>query len=88
MNLVREAARWGRPAPLSWGELAKGMAQSVTRRGALKKFGLVLVGMALAALFVGRAQAAGRKVAQTPVFRFAGAQRGLQGPQREGSLLT
>ena len=29
-------------------ELAKGMAQSVTRRGALKKFGLGLAGMALA----------------------------------------
>ena len=29
-------------------ELAKGMAQSVTRRGALKKFGLGFVGMALA----------------------------------------
>ncbi len=31
-------------------ELAKGLAQSVTRRGALKKFGLGLAGMALAAL--------------------------------------
>ena len=31
-------------------ELAKGMAQSVTRRGALKKFGLGLAGGALAAL--------------------------------------
>src|SRR5262249_3469725 len=31
-------------------ELAKGMAQSVTRRGALKKFGLGLTGIALAAL--------------------------------------
>ncbi len=31
-------------------ELAKGMAQSVTRRGALKKFGLGLVGIALAAV--------------------------------------
>ena len=29
-------------------ELAKGMAQSVTRRGALKKFGLGLAGIALA----------------------------------------
>ena len=29
-------------------ELAKGMAQSVTRRAALKKFGLGLAGMALA----------------------------------------
>jgi len=31
-------------------ELAKGMAQSVTRRGALRKFGVGLVGIALASL--------------------------------------
>ncbi len=31
-------------------ELAKGLAQSVTRRGALKKFGLGLAGVALAAV--------------------------------------
>ena len=31
-------------------ELAKGLAQSVTRRAALKKFGVGLAGMALAAL--------------------------------------
>jgi hypothetical protein len=31
-------------------ELAKNMAQSVTRRGALKKFGLGLAGIALATL--------------------------------------
>ena len=31
-------------------ELAKGLAQSVTRRGALKKFGAGLAGIALAAL--------------------------------------
>ncbi len=31
-------------------ELAKGMAQSVTRRAALKKFGLALAGFALALL--------------------------------------
>jgi hypothetical protein len=31
-------------------ELAKGLAQSVTRRGALKKFGVGLAGMALATL--------------------------------------
>ena len=31
-------------------ELAKGLAQSVTRRGALKEFGLGLAGIALAAL--------------------------------------
>ncbi len=37
-------------------ELAKRMARSVTRRGALKKFGVGLVALTLAAL--GRAQAA------------------------------
>jgi len=31
-------------------ELAKGMAQSVTRRGALKKFGVGLAGLVLASL--------------------------------------
>ena len=31
-------------------ELTKGLAQSVTRRGALKKFGLGVAGVALAAL--------------------------------------
>jgi hypothetical protein len=31
-------------------ELAKGLAQSVTRRGALKKFGIGLVGAMLASL--------------------------------------
>ena len=31
-------------------ELAKGMAQSVTRRGALKKFGVGLAGIVLASL--------------------------------------
>ena len=39
-------------------ELAKGMAQSVTRRQALKKFGLGLAGMALACFgLANRAQA-------------------------------
>jgi hypothetical protein len=39
-------------------ELAKGMAQSVTRRGALKKFGAGIAGLALAALgLVSKAQA-------------------------------
>jgi len=39
-------------------DLAKGMAQSVTRRQALKKFGVGLAGMALACLgFVNRASA-------------------------------
>jgi hypothetical protein len=32
------------------GELAKGLAQSVTRRGALKKFGVGVAGIALATL--------------------------------------
>ena len=44
-------------------ELAKGLAQSVTRRGALKKFTLGLAGLALAALGVARptsAEAAAR----------------------------
>jgi hypothetical protein len=34
-------------------ELAKGLAQSVTRRAALKKFGVGLAGMALAVLGLG-----------------------------------
>ena len=39
-------------------ELAKGLAQSVTRRAALKKFGLGLAGLALASLgLVNKAQA-------------------------------
>jgi hypothetical protein len=38
-------------------ELAKGLAQSVTRRQALKKFGVSLAGMALAGLGAGRASA-------------------------------
>ncbi len=41
-------------------ELAKGLAQSVTRRGALKKFGVGLVGVALVSLgMVNRAAAGG-----------------------------
>ena len=41
-------------------ELAKGLAQSVTRRGALKKFGLGLAGIALASLgLANKAQARG-----------------------------
>ena len=39
-------------------ELAKGMAQSVTRRGALKKFGVGLTGLALASLGLSRAESA------------------------------
>ncbi len=39
-------------------ELTKGLAQSVTRRGALKKFGVGLAGMALACFgLAGRARA-------------------------------
>jgi len=42
-------------------ELTKSMAQSVTRRGALKKFGLGLAGMALACLgLASKAEAAGK----------------------------
>jgi hypothetical protein len=42
-------------------ELAKGLAQSVTRRNALSKFGIGLVGMALASLgLANRAQAGPR----------------------------
>jgi hypothetical protein len=40
-------------------ELAKGLAQSVTRRGALKKFGLGLAGIALATLGVANQAQAG-----------------------------
>ncbi len=48
-------------------ELAKGMAQSVTRRGALKKFGLGLAGLTLASLGLtnkAQAQAVGKKCNQ------------------------
>ncbi len=41
-------------------ELAKAMAQPVARRAALKKFGVGLVGAALAVLGLGNAQAAGK----------------------------
>jgi hypothetical protein len=40
-------------------ELAKGLAQSVTRRQALKKFGLGLAGMALACFGLARSANAG-----------------------------
>jgi len=40
-------------------ELTKNLAQSVTRRGALKKFGVGLAGVALAALGVVNKAAAG-----------------------------
>jgi len=41
-------------------ELAKGLAQSVTRRGALKKFGVGLASMALAALGLANKAQAGQ----------------------------
>src|SRR5262249_18619040 len=43
-------------------ELAKGMAQSVTRRGALKKFGLGLAGVVVSALGIAK-KAAGQEPA-------------------------
>ena len=42
-------------------ELAKGMAQSVTRRQALKKFSFSLAGMALACFGLANAAKAGKK---------------------------
>ncbi len=42
-------------------ELAKGMAQSVTRRQALKKFGVGLAGMALACFGLASKAEAGKK---------------------------
>jgi len=42
-------------------ELAKGLAQSVTRRGALKKFGAGLAGIALAALGLASKAEAGQQ---------------------------
>lgn len=39
---------WRLQSALSRGKLTKGLAQSVTRRGALKKFGASHAGMALA----------------------------------------
>ena len=41
-------------------EMTKGLAQSVTRRAALKKFGLGLAGLALAALGLANKAHAGR----------------------------
>jgi len=47
-------------------QLTKGLAQSVTRRGALKKFGLGLAGMALAAFgLVNNAEANGNNCLST-----------------------
>jgi len=48
----------------SFDELTKGLAQSVTRRGALKQFGLGVAGMALAALGL-----ANTAQAQKPCFK-------------------
>ena len=58
----RSLASWGQPAPLSRGELTKSMAQSVTRRAALKRFGVGLAGMALACFgLANKAEARGGK---------------------------
>ena len=49
-------------------ELAKGMAQSVTRRGALKKFGLGVAGIALACFGLGnQAQASPKGCSSVPI---------------------
>ncbi len=42
-------------------ELAKGLARSVTRRGALKKFGVGLAGLSLASLGLANKAEAGRR---------------------------
>ena len=50
-------------------ELAKGLAQSVTRRGALKKFGVGLAGIALASLgLANQAQATPKPCAPSGTF--------------------
>ena len=46
-------------------QLTKQMAQSVTRRGALKKFGVGLAGLALAALGLANTAKAGGHVGAT-----------------------
>ena len=46
-------------------ELAKGMAQSVTRRGALRKFGVGLAGMALACFGVANQAQADKRPCST-----------------------
>ena len=48
-------------------ELAKGLAQSVTRRAALKKFGVGVAGMALAALGLANSAHAGNEHADKHV---------------------
>jgi hypothetical protein len=50
-------------------ELAKGLAQSVTRRQALKKFGVTLAGMAMTCFgLANRAQAAGKRCSKAGQF--------------------
>jgi len=51
-NRARENQNEGKIIADKFHALAKGLAQSVTRRGALKKFGLGLAGTALASLVV------------------------------------
>ena len=48
-------------------ELAKSMAQSVTRRGALKKFGAGLAGIAMAALGLANRAQAGNGCSHVPI---------------------
>jgi hypothetical protein len=47
-------------------ELAKGMAESVTRRGALKKFGVGLAGIALACFGLAETSEAGKGGCRPP----------------------
>ena len=62
-------------------ELAKGLAQSVTRRGALEKFGVGLAGLVLAALgLTSRAEAdQHRRWVCTCVYPFLGCKSGNGG---------
>ncbi len=63
-------------------ELTKSIAQSVTRRAALKKFGFGLAGMALACFgLADKAQAAAGNCWQTGVLCFSGLT--AQNPSRE-----
>ena len=58
-------------------ELTKGLAQSVTRRQAFKKFGVGLAGMALACFgLANRAEAAPRNCWQTGVLCYSGFRAG------------
>ena len=54
-------------------ELTKSMAQSVTRRAALKQFGLGLAGMALACFGLANKAVAQGKCKQTGVLCYSGA---------------